>query len=127
MRQLFSAAICLCIVTGCANQNPEPVSRPATTEEVEQIRQTMRATDPKAVVGIVIATLPDQRFAAVGDVPVMEFRLNEPITFIDARQHPLAHGVIKNITTDALHVKYDPPAKNGRDPQVGDLAIRFKP
>ena len=123
----FLPLVMLCTLAGCAHRTDTAVSQPAPPADVQAVRQAIRASDPKAIVGVVTAVLPDTSFASVGDVPVADFHVGEVVTFIDGEQHSLTHGVVKGISGDSLHVQYDKPATGGREPQVGDLAVRFKP
>src|SRR5262249_30230889 len=101
---------------------------PASSARAAEIRQELKAKDPSAIVGVVIAVLPENegRFAAVGDVPVDEFRIGDAITFIDSNMARVNHGIVRRIADGALHVEYEKPMKTERAPQLGDLAVRFK-
>jgi hypothetical protein len=100
---------------------------PANDDTVRLIRQSFTATDPKAIVGLVIAVLPDQMYAAVGDIDVKDFSEGEAISFIDSNKKFLVNGVVRKVTADALDVQYEAPGPNSRAPKDGDLAVRFKP
>jgi hypothetical protein len=115
------------LLTGCQTPPKDTAAPPADEETLRLIRQSFTATDPKAIVGLVTAVLPDQMYAAVGDVDVKDFNEGEVVTFIDSNKQPLVNGVIKKVTADALHVQYEKPATGSRAPKVGDLAVRFKP
>jgi hypothetical protein len=115
------------LLAGCQAQPKETVAPPADEQTLTLIRQSFTATDPKAIVGLVIAVLPDQMYAAVGDVDVKDFTEGEVITFIDTNKKPLVNGVVKKVTEDALDVRYEMPAVGSRAPMKGDLAVRFKP
>lgn len=121
---VVAGALSLAVV-GC-QKKAEQTAVPATPDALEMIRQQIKATNPNAFVGQVVATLPDGKFAAVGDVPVAEFREGEVISFIDVSKRPLAHGVVRAIGPDTLHVEIEQVEPGGRAPQVGDIAYRFK-
>jgi hypothetical protein len=123
------ATACLAggFLTGCQSPPKDTSAPPANEETLRLIRQSFTATDPKAIVGLVIAVLPDQMYAAVGDIDVKDFTEGEVVTFIDSNKNPLENGIIKKVTSDALHVQYEAPGPGSRAPKVGDLAVRFKP
>jgi hypothetical protein len=93
---------------------------------IAQIRQDIRATDPGAVVGVVTHVLSNQNYAAVGDMPLGDLRVGQPMTFIDANRRIITHGVIRRITTTEAHVEFERPIGTARSVRVGDLAVRFK-
>jgi hypothetical protein len=115
------------VLGGCQTP-PKPAPTPPTTEEtVRLMRQYFTAADPKAIVGLVTAVLPDEMYAAVGDVDLKDFTEGEAITFIDTNKKFLTNGIVKKVTASALHVQYEAPGPGSRAPQLGDLAVRFKP
>jgi hypothetical protein len=114
-------------LNGCQAQPKSTTAPPADEETLRLIRQSFTATDPSAIVGLVIAVLPDQMYAAVGDVDVKDFNEGDAVSFIDSDKKFLVNGVVKKITSDALHIQYQPPATGSWAPAVGDLAVRFKP
>ena len=114
-------------LNGCQTPPKSTTAPPADDETLRLIRQSFTASDPSAIVGLVIAVLPDQMYAAVGDVDVKDFNEGDAVSFIDSNKKFLTNGVVKKITSDALHIQYQPPATGSRAPAVGDLAVRFKP
>lgn len=117
------------LAAGC--RKPEPpagpaVAPPADTQTVQQIRQEFQQFDANAVVGLVIAVLPDTNLAAVGDIPADSFKVGELLTFIDSNRATIAVGNVVATTPDAVHVKYQPQGDIPRAPQEGDLAVRIK-
>jgi hypothetical protein len=114
-------------LSGCQAPVKNTTAPPADEETLRLVRQSFTASDPTAIVGLVIAVLPDQLYAAVGDVDVKDFNEGDAISFIDSDKKFLVNGVVKKVTSDALHIQYQPPAPNSRAPKVGDLAVRFKP
>ena len=114
------------LIGGCQAQPKDTAAPPATEDTVRLVRQSFAASDPKAIVGLVIAVLPDQMYAAVGDVDVKDFTEGEAVTFIDSNKVPLVNGIIKKVTSDALDIQYEAPGPKSRVPKVGDLAVRFK-
>jgi hypothetical protein len=116
-------------LAGCQNKQQQagpPVAPPASAETVRQIRQAFQERDPSTLVGPVIATLPDADLAAVGDVPVDQFKNGDLVTFIDSNQAIIAVGNVVNTTADAVHVKYHPQGDAARPPREGDLAVKTK-
>jgi hypothetical protein len=114
------------LIGGCASKAPppDPIAPPASPETVQSIRQSFQTQDPSAVVGLVIAVLPDSNLAAVGDVPVDKFQAGQVVTFIDSTQRIIAVGNVVNMTADAVHVKYQPQGDQPRAPREGDLAVK---
>ena len=117
----------ICLLSGCQAPPKDTSAPPANDETLHLIRQSFTATDPKAVVGLVIAVLPDQMYAAIGDIDVKDFSEGEVVSFIDSNKKFLVNGVVKKVTDDALDVQYEMPAADSRAPKVGDLGVRFKP
>jgi hypothetical protein len=118
------------LLASCASkpkmQPSTPAPQPASPQRIAKIRQAYQQIHPNARVGVVKATLPSARFAAVGDIPVRDFADNDIVTFIDSDQNVLTTGVVINRSSDLLHVQYDPPQPGRREPRVGDLAVRFQ-
>lgn len=115
------------VLVGCHHQQPPagpPVAPPATAETVKNIREAYQQRDPSTVVGLVIATLPEQNLVAIGDVPVSQFQPGQLVTFIDSNQAIIAVGNVVNTTADAVHVKYQPQGEASRPPREGDLAVK---
>lgn len=128
MRYMVAGLISLSIVLigGCTTRESRTATDRVDAAIVASARAQLTRADPSAIVGVVMQSLPRERFAAVGDVPVDEFRVGEVVTFIDVEQRQLTHGVVRRITSDTLHVEFEPPPRGGRAPRVGDLAVRFK-
>ena len=124
---VLPALAAICFLSGCQAPAKNSNAAPADEETLRLVRQSFTASDPTAIVGLVIAVLPDQMYAAVGDVDVKDFNEGDAISFIDSNKKFLVNGVVKKVTSDALHIQYEPPAPNSRAPKVGDLAVRFKP
>lgn len=118
------------LALGCAPREQqageEDTPMLSTAEQTaEQLRRSYQQADPDARVGVVMAVRDELRLAAVGQVPVSDFRDGDTITFIDLNEQVLAHGTVASIEEGLLVVRYE-PAQDGRDPRVGDLAIRVK-
>jgi hypothetical protein len=116
-------------IAGCGHHR-EPagpaVAAPADAATVADIRRAYKQADPDALVGLVIATLPDSQLAAVGDVPVSEFKAGDVVTFIDSNQATIAVGTVEVVKDDVIHVKYEPRGDAARAPREGDLAVRVR-
>lgn len=111
---------------GCANRNAEAPMAPAASESrIMEIRQEYQRKDANTQVGVVVAVEKSESLAAVSDVMLDKFRENDVVTFIDSSEKPIANGVIIRKTANNLHVKYEEIKPDGRDPVVGDLAVKF--
>jgi hypothetical protein len=115
---------------GCASKpkaKPMAATPPLVTakQHARQLQTNYEKTDSTARVGVVLAVKPDAHLAAVGDVPVSDFKKGDVLSFVDANRKLVANGQVKDIQKDLLIVGYDVPAK-GRAPQVADLAVRLK-
>jgi hypothetical protein len=114
---------------GCASK---PKAKPASTvpplvaakQHAQQLQMNYEKTDPNARVGVVLAVKADTHLAAVGDLPVKDFKTGEVLSFLDSAGKLVANGQIKDIQKDLLIVGYEIPT-NGRAPQVADLAVRL--
>ena len=112
---------------GCASQKKAeemPVAPPASESRVMEIRQSYQRHDPNAQVGVVVAVESGANLAAVGDVMLDKIRENDVMTFIDSNENPIANGTVVRKTSNAAHVKYE-TTSGGRDPVIGDLAVKF--
>lgn len=119
---LFAAAL----LAGCqanVTTSDDAVEQPAISlENVARIRAMYQEINPDTRVGYINAGLPGEQLVSVTDVPVEDFRTGDAITFINASQQVIATGRVANVVDDNVHVKYVPAE---RDPQVGDLAVKF--
>ena len=117
------------LLAGCASTNSESSSAmpasAADAETVARIRDKYNRAYPESRVGVVITTLKDQPFAAVGELPsISDFQLNQVVTFIDRSERLLTTGTVVRILPDSVHVRYDPPPRHGRAPRRGDIMVR---
>ena len=122
-RGMLAAALMLGVVVGC-HHNKKQIAEPASPQTVQEIRQSYQAVDPNARVGVVTAALPQRGLVAVGDVAVADFNEGDVLVFMDSQRHIIATGKVIAKTADALHLSYDIAAADGREPQVGDLAVK---
>ena len=123
LRTLCATALVSAALVGCHQRHaaaPEPLS----PEALQSVRESYTRVDPKAMVGAVIASLPEKGLVAVGGLPVKEFQEGDILVFVDASKQVIAAGKVIAKTADALHVSYDLRGANSREPQVGDLAVR---
>lgn len=97
---------------------------PATPERLEAIRAAYVAQRPGTVVGPLIAVLPEQSLAAVGDVPVDRFADGDLVSIIDSGENTLAMARVVRRLADSVHVKYE-SKPNARRPMEGDVAVRL--
>lgn len=114
-------------LAGCGGSSRSDSMPPVDMPMLAAARQDIQRSDPSALVGFVTEALPKERLVAVGELPVNQFRVGQVVMFVDVNQKRLTSGVVKRITTDELHIQYQPPPKDGRAPRMGDLAVRFPP
>jgi hypothetical protein len=108
--------------TGPGDRMPASAADPQT---VQRIRDKYFRAYPESQVGVVIATLDDEPFAAVGELPApSNLRENEVVTFLDRHERVLTTGTIVRILPDSVHVRYDSPPRGGRAPRRGDVMVR---
>jgi hypothetical protein len=88
-------------------------------------RDQLTRANPNAEVGSVVAVLPESNLAAVGNIPVANFRVGDAITFLDGDLNSLTLGTVVRIQNGNLHVRYDAPPAGHRLPEVGDIAVRI--
>ncbi|MEO6435433.1 MAG: hypothetical protein ABIP55_06680 [Tepidisphaeraceae bacterium] len=121
---IVAAAFC---TGGCGPMKkgtPKPAPRPASSATVEQIRAAYTRAYPESRVGVVIAARPQDNLVAVGEVKGTDFRDNQVVTFIDSDQQLLATGSVVRMLDDSIHVRYEKPARGGREPRVGDVMVK---
>ena len=125
---LLAVLIILFAVAGCRRKElPTTVQAQLPPREVDYpaARARIQQGDPGAKVGRVIAVLPEENMASIGDIDVRAFQRGASIQFLGADDQPVASGIVLSIVNDTLHVKYTPIGQGGRRPYVGDLAIRL--
>jgi hypothetical protein len=110
-----------CCLVGCQTDNGSAAD---SESAVQALRQQLATADPHSFVGLVIAVRPEDKFVAVGDVPVGNFHEGDAFVIVDSKQNVLAHGTVRALTADAVHLKYV-VAPGGRDPRTGDFAVHF--
>lgn len=121
--RLIVASILPVILAGCSVGSLPPAP-PVTAAQLSAIRDQYRQSDPEARVGLVTAVLPSANLAFVGSVPGQDFTVGDVITFIDSNQATLTMGHVETINTHSIIVRYDLPTRQGREPLVGDMAVR---
>jgi hypothetical protein len=129
---LIPAAVAVGLISGCRpdqqKQSPAPPSaQPASPQRIAEIREKYRQQNPGVIVGPVVDAMPQVQLVAVGDVPLDQFRRGDVVAFINLDEQPVDTGVVFDIQPHILAVKYDPPAANGRAPQVGDVMVHVPP
>jgi hypothetical protein len=118
MRQVALAVSMVALISvGCTKH------KPASPEQVQQIRETYQSVDPHAKVGTIIAVLPEKGLAAVGDIPLDQVAIGDTLVILDSKQKIIGAGHVIEKTSDALQISYDVTAQ-GRKPRVGDLAVK---
>lgn len=126
-RWLGVCVIGMGLLAGCQRRTTEQTVtvEPPPSWQAEEALPRYQKLYPDAQIGRVIATLPEDRLAAVADVPVGQFAQGDAVTFIGA-EGALVSGEVVAVVRNTLHVRYASPAAGQRTPVVGDLAIRFK-
>jgi hypothetical protein len=121
--RLIAIAALPVMMAGCLNDSLPPAP-PVTAAQLAVIRDQYRRTDAEARVGVVTAVLPGAQLASVGSIPTRDFSVGDVVSFIDSNQALLTMGHVETINQNSIIVKYDPPAKTGREPLAGDMAVR---
>lgn len=122
----IALAATIAMTAGCQSRKPANMNAgPPTEQQVERIRESFEAQNPKVQVGVVVDLIASQNLAAVGDVNVADFHIGEVVCFIDANSNPIVCGTVLRITPDQVHVKYEAPAPGHRAPVPGDIAVGF--
>jgi hypothetical protein len=117
------AASFLGFIAGCQNKPAQTDDAPPVSEvDAASVRERYMRMNPNNRVGVVTAVRESSNLAAVGDLPLQDFGIGDPIVFVDAREQPFNSGKVVNATADALHVQYQP---DQRAPRVGELAVRL--
>ena len=132
-RPLVSALALLLLVGagGCAS-HPKPggtestaARHPASPDTVQATRQAYSRAYPDSRVGVIIATRPQDRLVAVGDVTPSDFTVGQTVYFLDAKRHVMTTGRIVRILNDSVHAQYVEPAGGHRPPAAGDMMVRL--
>jgi len=98
----------------------------ATPEQVQSIRESLRAADPQVQVGVVADVLPMENLAAIQEVEVSLFKAGDIVCFMDGTKAPLVCGQVVRVTDTQVHVKYETPPSDRRAPMKGDVAVAFR-
>ena len=129
LRSGMAIMIALVSAAGCRQAPPEKpmeITPPPSTVITEEVRADLQKRAPDAIIGRIIAALPEERLVAVGEVNVADFRRGEGVTLYGTEDVTLGHGEVVEILADAVHVRYPPPPQVKRAPTVGDLVVKFK-
>jgi hypothetical protein len=127
----FAAAFCLLILTlaTACRQTPPPeaetLTPPPAQPYTEEIRQLLQKRNPDAMIGRVIAVLPEESLAAVAELDASRFRPGDSVQFFGTEDVELGFGRVVQVLSNAIHVRYDAPTDQRRAPVVGDLVIWF--
>ena len=126
LSRLTGTTLLALALIGCASQKKAeaPVAPPASESRVMEIRQNYQRKDRNAQVGVVVAVEAGDHLAAVGDIMLDQIRENDVVTFIDSNENPIANGIVVRKTSNAAHIRFE-STSGGRDPVVGDLAVKF--
>ena len=108
---------------GCAQKQAEqPKAEPAPLSD--DAVAAYRRKHPDALIGRVVAIRPQDQLVSVGDVPVVDFRRGDAVTFLSGSDQQIGNGDVIDIMNERLIVRY--AQGGGREPRVGDLVVRFK-
>lgn len=122
-----SVAIAVLTMSAVSCQKPPPPPPPApvgaTMEQVESVRTRYTQVSADARVGQVVALHTSEPLAAVGGVPVADFKEGDAVTFLDSGENVIAFGVVIRPVDDTLHVRFT-TAPLGRPPIVDDIVVR---
>ena len=114
-------------LAGCTKKEPPPagpfVPPPGISQET---RERMQKLHPDILFGSVAAVLPADQLAAVTGIPADQCKPADPIMFY-AGDQIINKGRIERIVNGALHVRFEAPTVGERAPEVGDVAVKFKP
>jgi len=98
-----------------------PPAGPVSQEALVRISRLA----PDALIAQVVAVSPESGEAAITGIAVKSMAVGDAITFVNEDAQPLANGVIVRMAPeDTADVRYE-AAPAGREPAVGDLAVRF--
>jgi hypothetical protein len=121
MTSLRWVAVCMLgvvIVGGCSSKPEEAPAPPPSAELSDDLVAAYRKKHPDALIGRVMAVLPEHRLVSVGDVPVVDFKIGDAVVFVSSNDQQLTSGDVVNIVKDRVHVRYADPPSGGRPPQV---------
>jgi len=114
------------IVAGGCTRKAEEEPPPPPPAIGEDAIAAYRKKHPEALIGRVMAVLPEHKLVSVGEVPVVDFKRGDAVVFLGTSDQKLTSGEVVNIVGERLHVKYEDPPAGGRAPQVRDIVVRFK-
>ena len=112
----------LLLAGGCGHKKQQ-LAPPADAQSLLTLRQSYAAINPQAKVGLIIAVMPENALAAVGEIAPADLNTGDTLVLMDSNQQIIGAGTVVAKTTDSVHVHYDVTA-NGRAPEVGDLAVK---
>ena len=125
---LISQTLVLAALAGCTPPPPPPPPAPATPHDISQLQSDLQFHDPGARAGSVTRVRSDENLVAVElagyGTSKQAVKVDDPITFTDPNQTPVANGSVVSIDGSLLVVKYSPIA-GGRAPQEGDIAVHL--
>src|SRR6266850_584105 len=111
------------LVGGCTQKQaeaPKPEPAPLSEDAVAAYRKK----HPEALIGRVVAVRSEDRLVSVGDVPVVDFKRGDAVTFLGSGDERGGNGDVVDVVKERLIVRYG--EGGGREPRVGDLVVRFR-
>jgi hypothetical protein len=130
---LASLILCLVALAGCQMRQSGDDERttvvtappPAPTPVPDETLARFQRLAPDALVGRVVAGLPEYRLVKVGEIPIENVRVGDSVVFYGAGELMLGGGTVVDIVNKTLHVQYPEPSGH-RAPTTGDMAVLFK-
>jgi hypothetical protein len=117
------------LLAGCTPPPPPPPPPAATSFDISRLQSDLQRHDPGARAGSVTRVREDEKLAAISMASgegssKQDVKVNDPITFTDSFQNPVANGTVVSKDGDLLIVNYT-PATGGRAPKEGDIAVHL--
>ena len=130
-RLMVTALLLVLSSSGCASHaksagtESTAARHPASADTVQATRQAYYRAYPDSRVGVIIATRPQDRLVAVGDVNSSDFTVGQTVYFLDAKRHVMTTGRIVRLLNDSIHAQYVEPSGGHRPPAAGDMMVRL--
>jgi hypothetical protein len=128
MRWLRTVGLCLVgivLLDGCTRQKaqePKAQNVPISDDALASYRKK----HPEALIGRVVAIRSQDRLLAAGDLPIVDFKRGDAVVILGSSQEQIATGDVVSMGNNWIHVHYSETATGQREPQLGDLVVRFK-
>ena|GEM_PF-6867721 len=125
---LVGALLGAAIFTGCVSQEPPPPPPPpppvpASTADVETIRNALAASFPNVKVAAVNEVVANAPYLAAYDINPADFPLESIVTILNGSGASIAHGRVEALVNNQAHIRFDVDAGVDRRPQLGDVVV----